>query len=284
MQEAFTRAFAQWSTVSTFDDPVGWVRRVAWNLAISRWRRAKRLLHLRRDLIADDVPGPDALSLDLVRALRQLTPPLRQAVVLHYLADLAGHAAVVAQQRATADTHAVAQFVAVVRGGRPSGRRPVVGDFLRSLVVAQRDMRHVRAGTAAAAGRPDRGATVDRQQRHDGAAAAQPLRGLPDRAPAVRPRRLRLGHPTRAVRRGVQRLVRPHPIPADHGVARTANCPQQQLLRRGRHHPRHRPSGGEDDPALGTGQRRSQQRRRDVPAEERAGLPEVRPPLRVQHD
>ena len=82
VQEAFTRAFAQWSTVSSFDDPVGWVRRVAWNLAISRWRRAKRLLHLRRDLIADDVPGPDALSLDLVRALRQLSPLLRQAVVL----------------------------------------------------------------------------------------------------------------------------------------------------------------------------------------------------------
>ncbi|MDG6100918.1 SigE family RNA polymerase sigma factor [Dactylosporangium aurantiacum] len=88
VQEAFTRAFAQWTAVSRFDDPVGWVRRVAWNLAISRWRRAKRLLHVRRDLIADDVPGPDGLSLDLVRALRQLTPPLRQAVVLHYLADL----------------------------------------------------------------------------------------------------------------------------------------------------------------------------------------------------
>ncbi|MEV4507475.1 SigE family RNA polymerase sigma factor [Dactylosporangium sp. NPDC049525] len=88
VQEAFTRAFAQWATVSSFDDPVGWVRRVAWNLAISRWRRAKRLLHLRRELIADDVPAPDALSLDLVRGLRQLSPPLRQAVVLHYLADL----------------------------------------------------------------------------------------------------------------------------------------------------------------------------------------------------
>jgi RNA polymerase sigma-70 factor, ECF subfamily len=88
VQEAFTRAFAQWGTVSSFEDPAGWVRRVAWNLAISRWRRAKRLLHLGRDLIADDVPGPDALSLDLVRALRQLSPTLRQAVVLHYLADL----------------------------------------------------------------------------------------------------------------------------------------------------------------------------------------------------
>ncbi len=88
VQEAFTRAFARWATVSSFDDPVGWVRRVAWNLAISRWRRAKRLLHARRDLIGDDVPGPDGLSLDLVRALGQLSPTLRQAIVLHYLADL----------------------------------------------------------------------------------------------------------------------------------------------------------------------------------------------------
>ncbi|MET7420405.1 SigE family RNA polymerase sigma factor [Dactylosporangium sp. NPDC005555] len=86
VQEAFTRAFARWSTVSTFEDPVGWVRRVAWNLAISRWRRARRMLHFRRDLIADDVRGPDGLSLDLLRALGQLTQVNRQAAVLHYLA------------------------------------------------------------------------------------------------------------------------------------------------------------------------------------------------------
>jgi len=91
VQEAFTRAFARWSTVSTFEDPVAWVRRVAWNLAISRWRRLTRLLYLRRDLLAVDVEGPDGLSLDLVRALARLSPVHRQAMVLHYIADFSVH-------------------------------------------------------------------------------------------------------------------------------------------------------------------------------------------------
>jgi RNA polymerase sigma-70 factor, ECF subfamily len=34
-QEAFCRALARWRDVSTYDDPVAWVRRVAWNLASS---------------------------------------------------------------------------------------------------------------------------------------------------------------------------------------------------------------------------------------------------------
>jgi RNA polymerase sigma-70 factor (ECF subfamily) len=88
VQEAYTRAFARWAAVSRFEDPVGWVRRVAWNLAISRWRRARRLLHFRRDLAPGDVAGPDVLSLDLTRALAKLPPVYRQAVVLHYVADL----------------------------------------------------------------------------------------------------------------------------------------------------------------------------------------------------
>jgi RNA polymerase sigma-70 factor (ECF subfamily) len=87
MQEAYTRAFARWAKVSSFEDPIGWVRRVAWNLAISRWRRTKRLLHLRRDLLPGDVDGPDGLSLDVVRAMAQLSAAHRQAAVLHYLAD-----------------------------------------------------------------------------------------------------------------------------------------------------------------------------------------------------
>src|SRR5262245_17944200 len=38
VQEAFLRAWQRWDAVSQFDDPIGWVRRVAWNLARSRWR------------------------------------------------------------------------------------------------------------------------------------------------------------------------------------------------------------------------------------------------------
>ena len=40
VQEAFCRAYASWRTTSRYDDPVAWVRRVAWNLAVSRWRKS----------------------------------------------------------------------------------------------------------------------------------------------------------------------------------------------------------------------------------------------------
>lgn len=85
VQEAMCRAFARWRTVSTFDDPVAWVRRVAWNLAISRWRRARILLRWQRDLAAPSEAVPADIDVDLVRALARLSPDHRQAVVLHYV-------------------------------------------------------------------------------------------------------------------------------------------------------------------------------------------------------
>ncbi|GAA1509248.1 SigE family RNA polymerase sigma factor [Dactylosporangium maewongense] len=86
VQEAFCRAYARWPAVSRYDNPVSWVRRVAWNLAISRWRGARRLLKWRRDLLPPAVPDPSDADQDLVRALAGLTANHRQAVVLHYLA------------------------------------------------------------------------------------------------------------------------------------------------------------------------------------------------------
>jgi RNA polymerase sigma-70 factor (ECF subfamily) len=41
VQEAFCRAYARWRIVSQYEDPIGWVRRVAWNQALSKWRRTK---------------------------------------------------------------------------------------------------------------------------------------------------------------------------------------------------------------------------------------------------
>jgi RNA polymerase sigma-70 factor (ECF subfamily) len=83
VQEAMCRAFARWRSVSSY--PAVWVRRVAWNLAISRWRTARRLLRWRRDLATPDEAAPAGIDLDLVRALAQLSPNHRQAVVLHYI-------------------------------------------------------------------------------------------------------------------------------------------------------------------------------------------------------
>ncbi|MFI5954908.1 SigE family RNA polymerase sigma factor [Cryptosporangium sp. NPDC051539] len=88
VQEAFTRAWMRWSTVSRYDEPLAWVRRVAWRLAVSRWRRARTALAHRYRQREQHVEPPDVEHLTLVTALATLSPRLRRAIVLHYLADL----------------------------------------------------------------------------------------------------------------------------------------------------------------------------------------------------
>lgn len=87
-QEAFCRAWQRWSHVSTYDDPVAWVRKVAWRLAISRWRRAKTAMAFVRRHREEYLPelSPDRVA--LTRALATLPESQRRAVVLHYLAGL----------------------------------------------------------------------------------------------------------------------------------------------------------------------------------------------------
>ncbi|GHJ46502.1 hypothetical protein Cs7R123_38440 [Catellatospora sp. TT07R-123] len=89
VQEAFCRAFGKWSTVSRYEDPHSWVRRVAWNLAVSRWRRTRLVRLWQRDLAPADVPEPTGSDIDLARALAELPQDQRQAIVLHYFADMA---------------------------------------------------------------------------------------------------------------------------------------------------------------------------------------------------
>jgi RNA polymerase sigma-70 factor (ECF subfamily) len=90
VQEAFCRALARWRTVSSYDDPVAWIRRVAWNLAVSKWRRTRTALtFLRRQRAGDgQVAGPSPERVALVAALGTLPSAHRRAVVLRYLADL----------------------------------------------------------------------------------------------------------------------------------------------------------------------------------------------------
>lgn len=90
VQEAFCRALARWKTVATYDDPVAWVRRVAWNLAVSRWRRARTALNFVRRQRPEEpqLAGPSPERVALVAALATLPPAQRRAVVLRYLADL----------------------------------------------------------------------------------------------------------------------------------------------------------------------------------------------------
>lgn len=88
VQESICRAIPRWSTVSGYDDPLAWVRRVAFNLARSRWRRARTAAAYQRahreEVVAE--PSPDRVA--LVAALAKLPANQRRAVVMHYLADL----------------------------------------------------------------------------------------------------------------------------------------------------------------------------------------------------
>jgi RNA polymerase sigma-70 factor, ECF subfamily len=88
-QEAFCRAYARWGKVSGYEDPVAWVRRVAWNLALSRWRRTRSaLLFLRRQApIEPPVEGPSPERVAVTAALATLPERYRRVVVLRYIGD-----------------------------------------------------------------------------------------------------------------------------------------------------------------------------------------------------
>jgi RNA polymerase sigma-70 factor (ECF subfamily) len=89
VQEAFVRAAARWRLVSSYDQPEAWVRRVAFNLAFTLRRRARRALSARHrlpDAAETTRPSLDGVLLD--QALRKLRRRHREVLVLHYLVDL----------------------------------------------------------------------------------------------------------------------------------------------------------------------------------------------------
>lgn len=82
VQEAFIQAWTHWDEVSGYDDPEGWVRRVACNRAVSRWRRARRLV-LRATQQEQLHLDPDQHA--VIDALAALNAREREAIVLHHL-------------------------------------------------------------------------------------------------------------------------------------------------------------------------------------------------------
>jgi RNA polymerase sigma-70 factor, ECF subfamily len=88
VQEAFCRALQRWKHVSAYEDPVAWVRRVAWNLATSGWRRRRTALAFVRRHREEHTAGPDPDRIAVLTALATLPPAQRRAMVLYYLTDL----------------------------------------------------------------------------------------------------------------------------------------------------------------------------------------------------
>jgi RNA polymerase sigma-70 factor (ECF subfamily) len=86
-QEAFERAFARWGRVGELNRPGAWVQHVAVNLAIS-WRRRQRVQRSKPPVPEPPAGPPPEPDLELMAALRTLTPAQRGAVVLRFFADL----------------------------------------------------------------------------------------------------------------------------------------------------------------------------------------------------
>lgn len=89
VQEAFIRLLREWPTVSQFDSPEAWTRRVALRLLSNRRRKARNgIKAMLRVGAPRTAPAPTGDSLDVRRALERLPLGQRQVVVLHYLVGL----------------------------------------------------------------------------------------------------------------------------------------------------------------------------------------------------
>jgi RNA polymerase sigma-70 factor, ECF subfamily len=89
VQEAFIRLLREWPTVSQFDSPEAWTRRVALRLLSNRRRKSRNgLKALLRVGPPRPAPAPSADAVDVQRALSHLPLGQRQVVVLHHLLGL----------------------------------------------------------------------------------------------------------------------------------------------------------------------------------------------------
>ncbi|MEU6854275.1 SigE family RNA polymerase sigma factor [Actinacidiphila alni] len=89
VQEAFVRGWSRRSRLAKDGNPEGWIRTVAWRLAVSRWRGRRRSEDAwRRHGGPPAVEGPGPGTVALIDALRALPPAQRRSVTLHYVCDL----------------------------------------------------------------------------------------------------------------------------------------------------------------------------------------------------
>jgi RNA polymerase sigma-70 factor (ECF subfamily) len=88
VQEAFIEADRRWRRISRYDDPTGWIRRVALNRLRNGERNRRRRLEILDGIQV--LPDEDVTAdlVDLRRALEQLPERSRLIVSLHYLAAL----------------------------------------------------------------------------------------------------------------------------------------------------------------------------------------------------
>jgi RNA polymerase sigma-70 factor (sigma-E family) len=87
-QDAFLQLYLHWPSVSKYERPDAWVRRVAIRMAGRRMRRERMGV-----LLTSGLPEPPAIGglpdVDLLRAVATLPPQQRTAIVLFYYEDRA---------------------------------------------------------------------------------------------------------------------------------------------------------------------------------------------------
>ena len=88
-QDAFEQLLDHWETVSRYEQPGAWVRRVAIRMAVRAGRRERLRYQLERRSRAgvEEASGIARPSDEVLAAVRTLPPNQRAAIVLHYYED-----------------------------------------------------------------------------------------------------------------------------------------------------------------------------------------------------
>ncbi len=109
VQEAFVCLLRRWDRLSTYDDPAGWVRRVALNQIREQqrsiWRQGRLLLKIEQEpTMPEEISSFDP---ELWERVRTLSPKQRTAVALRYVGGMTARevAEVMHVSEGTVDQH-----------------------------------------------------------------------------------------------------------------------------------------------------------------------------------
>ena len=151
VQEAFVRALGLTGRRAVVDDPEAWIYRVAVNLIRSRWRRLLTV-HRYANQLAPPIAAPEEQTdsrLALLAALKRLPFEQREAIALHYFADLPidviaarlGRPLGTIKARLSRGRDALAGLLGPTRSDRRSDPR---SDFLGTQSIVEEN-RHVQS-------------------------------------------------------------------------------------------------------------------------------------------
>ncbi|WP_063628098.1 SigE family RNA polymerase sigma factor [Actinospica robiniae] len=88
VQEAYARAWQNWSKISQYEDMETWVRGVAFRVSVSNWRKTvNRFSAHKRGAKPDGDAGLSPDRLAIIIALRQIPADQRQVIVLFHFLD-----------------------------------------------------------------------------------------------------------------------------------------------------------------------------------------------------